>query len=180
MSDLVICKTWIAVNPQEFYNPMIDLREWRRMKTLGEIRHEHGVPNPWNADSEYGKKAVRPTKRFNPLKIPKTLEGALPFATKPKNDQKRKPKSALKRAAAIVTSEEDKKVTHLLQRLRTVKNEKRAKKQETSKKKRALKEKREEFISARRIAHEKENRRKRVIKASNEEVRRRKALRLED
>ena len=43
-----------------------------------------------------------------------------------------------------------------------------------------MKEKRERFIQDKRDAHDTENRKKRVIKKGQEEVRRRKALRLHD
>ncbi len=44
-----------------------------------------------NADSQY-KPIERVTRRFNPLHIPKALQEALPFASKPKQDAKKQGK----------------------------------------------------------------------------------------
>ncbi len=40
---------------------------------------------------------VRTEKRFNPLKIPKKLEAALPFKSKPKQQSKQKKDTYLKK-----------------------------------------------------------------------------------
>eukprot|EP00929_Paragymnodinium_shiwhaense_P049994 TRINITY_DN251_c0_g4_i1.p1 TRINITY_DN251_c0_g4~~TRINITY_DN251_c0_g4_i1.p1 ORF type:complete len:1096 (+),score=370.58 TRINITY_DN251_c0_g4_i1:146-3433(+) len=179
MSDLVICKCWIGVKPREFYNPVMDVKEWRAAKLIGELRADKGVPVPDNKDSQYGKKVERAERKFNPLKIPKALEEALPYQTKPKNEQKQK-KSKLRKQAAVVSSPQEKAVNDLMRRLFTVRKEKQRIRQATSEKKRVIKEKREKFIQDKRDAHSKENRKKRYIKEGRQEQQRRKAMRLED
>ena len=47
---------------------------------------------PQNQDSLY-RPIERVTRRFNPLHIPKDLQAALPFKSKPKQDKKRTKKS---------------------------------------------------------------------------------------
>ncbi|CAI9755672.1 unnamed protein product [Fraxinus pennsylvanica] len=57
---------------------------WQGMKTVAELRREHNLPVPVNKDSFYRPIERRP-KKFNPLVIPKSLQEALPFGSKPKN-----------------------------------------------------------------------------------------------
>jgi len=178
LSDLVVCKCWIAVSPKEFYHPVVDVAEWRPAKLIGELRATAGVPVPHNADSNYGKQFVRPERKFNPLKIPKQLEASLPFKTRPKNEHKRR-KKPLRKKVAIVSSERERAVNTLMVRLNTVRKEKRRLRQETRGKKKALKEKREQFIQDKRDAHNEDTRKKRYIKEGNQEKQRRKAMKLE-
>ena len=62
---------------------MILIKSMRLMKTTWEIRKEKQIEAPKKKDSEY-KPVVREFKRFNELKIPKTLEKNLPFESKDK------------------------------------------------------------------------------------------------
>merc|ERR1712228_1050412 len=133
---------------------------------------------PHNADSQYGKQLARPERKFNPLKIPSALEGALPFKSRPKNDHKKKV-NPMRKAAAVISNEQDRAVNKLLLRLHTIRKEKRRIRQESSKKKQAIKEKREKFIQDKRDAHNKETKKKRYIKEGHEEVRRRKVMKLD-
>ncbi|CAK9054471.1 unnamed protein product [Durusdinium trenchii] len=116
MSDLVVCKCWITVPFKEFYHPVLDVPNWRPARLIGELRAAQGVPVPDNPDSRYGKQLVRPERRFNPLKVPKSLQASLPFSAKQKLAPK-KQKTALTRKAAIVSSEREKAVNNLIQRL---------------------------------------------------------------
>ena len=61
------------------------------------------------------------TRRFNPLAIPKTLQTALPFASKPKQDAKqgRKPLAARR---AVVAELEERKAATFMQQLHTMHN----------------------------------------------------------
>merc|ERR550537_1816938 len=45
-SDLVMLKAWINVEPKPFWNPMIDVPEWRRMKTIAQLRRDRETPAP--------------------------------------------------------------------------------------------------------------------------------------
>merc|ERR1712203_103285 len=160
MSDLVVCKTWVKVEPKQFYHPVVDVDQWRPARLIGELRAAKGVAVPDNKDSHYGKQVVRAERKFNPLKIPKALEESLPFKTKPKNELKRK-ENPLRKAAAIVATEREHQVNSLLNRLYTVRKEKHRLRKEASSKKRDTKEKRDKFIQDKRDAVTKEMKKKR-------------------
>lgn len=178
MSDLVICKCWINVEPKKFYHPVVDVAEWRPARLIGELRAAKGVPIPDNKDSHYGAQFVRPERKFNPLKVPKLLQQALPFSSKLKT-QAKKSKNALRKKTAIVSSEREKEVNSLLIRLNTIRKEKHRIRQASNSKKKAAKEVREKFIQDKRDVVTKEARKKRYIKEGNTEQMRRKAMRLE-
>lgn len=178
MSDLVVCKCWVRVEPKLFYHPVVDAREWRPARLIGELRAVAGVVVPNRADSQYGKQYVRPERKFNPLRIPKQLEAALPFKTKPKNDKKRR-KNPLREKAAVVSSEREHAVNSLLQRLYTVQKQKRRIRVAANARKKAIKDKREQFVQDKREAHTKETRKKRYIKEGRTEATRRKAMKLD-
>jgi len=55
--------TWVPVEPKRLYNPVLSalvpsLDKWRAMKSMRQLRHEHGVAVPVEKDSLYG---VRPS-----------------------------------------------------------------------------------------------------------------------
>ena len=61
-ADIVFMNTWVPVEPKRLYNPVLsalvsDISEWRAMKSMRQLRHEHGVAVPVEKDSLYG---VRP------------------------------------------------------------------------------------------------------------------------
>eukprot|EP00928_Gymnodinium_smaydae_P096124 TRINITY_DN8426_c0_g1_i1.p1 TRINITY_DN8426_c0_g1~~TRINITY_DN8426_c0_g1_i1.p1 ORF type:complete len:1110 (+),score=354.23 TRINITY_DN8426_c0_g1_i1:59-3388(+) len=180
LSDLVVCKCWIGVRPKEFYHPVLDVSEWRRAKLIGELRAEQGVAVPSNADSQYGKQLVRAERKFNPLRIPKALEAALPFKTRPKNDQKKQGKFvALRKKTAVVSSERDHQINSLMLRLHTIRKEKKRIREQASTKKKEIREKRDKFIQDKRDAHSAESRKKRYIKQGNAEKRQRQAMKMD-
>jgi len=178
MSDLVICKCWINVEPKKFYNPIMDVEDWRPAKLIGQLRHEKGVTVPDQKDSRYGTQVVRADRKFNSLKIPKALEMALPYKTKPKNDFKKK-KSELKKKTAVVSSEREREINSLLNKLHAVRKEKYRIRKTGSMKKKVLHDKREKYVQDRRDAHTKEFKKKRHIKEGETEKKRRQALRLD-
>merc|ERR1711920_703454 len=143
MSDMVVCKCWIKVAPKEFYHGVVDVEAWRPARLIGELRANAGVAVPDNKDSHYGKQLVRPERKFNPLKIPKQLEAGLPFKTKPKNEFKQK-KNNLRKKTAIVSSDRERAINQLMQRLHTVRKEKLRIKAKASAKKK-VKDAREKF-----------------------------------
>lgn len=96
--------------------------EWVGMRTVAQLRRELGVGAPRNSDSLY-RDIERAPKVFNPLKIPKALQAALPFATKPKLEAKRKRKTLEARRAVVMESGERKAAT-LLQQLNAIRNQK--------------------------------------------------------
>ncbi|CAK9022339.1 Ribosome biogenesis protein BMS1 homolog (Ribosome assembly protein BMS1 homolog) [Durusdinium trenchii] len=175
MSDLVVCKCWITVPFKEFYHPVLDVPNWRPARLIGELRAAQGVPVPDNPDSRYGKQLVRPERRFNPLKVPKSLQASLPFSAKQKLAPK-KQKTALTRKAAIVSSEREKAVNNLIQRLYTIRKEKARVRQQASDRKRKVKEVQDRFIQEKRDAHMKEAKKNRHVKEGQKDAKRRKAM----
>lgn len=65
----------------------------------------------------------RKERRFNALKVPKSLQADLPFANKPKQATKGKKQSYLNKRAVVLEPEE-KKIVTLMQQLNTLRNEK--------------------------------------------------------
>ena len=59
------------------------------MKTVGQLRYEKQLAIPVNVDSLY-KPIERPNRVFNRLNVPKALQAALPFKSKPKTEAPRK------------------------------------------------------------------------------------------
>ncbi|KAK9699418.1 hypothetical protein RND81_08G172100 [Saponaria officinalis] len=94
MSDIVFLKGWVSVDIPKFFNPLTTALQprdhvWQGMKTVGELRRERNLPVPVNKDSQY-KPIERKVRKFNPLVIPKSLQQALPFASKPKDMPKKR------------------------------------------------------------------------------------------
>lgn len=97
------------------------------MKTTAMLRREKKVPIPVNKDSLY-KPVEREARKFNTLQVPKSLQAALPFASKPKVQQKRSgAQEGYLKKRAVVMDPEEKKRHFLLQALATVRNAKLAK-----------------------------------------------------
>lgn len=85
--------------------------EWRRMRTVAELRREHGIGAPKIGDSEY-RSVERAARKWLPMQIPKSLIAELPIKTKP--TVKSKSKDALKAERAVVVREpSEKKVRRL-------------------------------------------------------------------
>lgn len=128
LSDIVFCRTWMPVEMKQYYNPVTNHLSrdgtdgWNGMKVKAQLQIETQTPIEVNPDSIY-KPIERPVRKFNPLRIPKKLEEALPFASKPKNETKRKSKGYVAGRAVIMESGEKKKYT-FLQALNTIRNEK--------------------------------------------------------
>jgi ribosome biogenesis protein BMS1 len=129
VSDIVFCRTWMPVEIKQYYNPVSNhLTEegtegWRGMKPKARLQIETGTPIQVNPDSIY-KPIERPDRNFSKLHIPKRLEEALPYASKPKNQAtKRKKKSYISKRAVILEKDERKKLT-FIQALNTIRKEK--------------------------------------------------------
>ncbi|OII72225.1 BMS1 like GTPase [Cryptosporidium ubiquitum] len=159
LSDIVFCKTWVSMTPREFYNPVIDLPTWRRMKTQAELRKESNIPLAIKADSEYIAKQDRPDKkRFNSVPVPSKLEKELPFASKTKNESK---KIKDKNQVAVIKSTFEKRVANLFQRLSTIQKERTAQRIEKKRIKKEIKMKRREPIERIREAKNAERKKRR-------------------
>merc|ERR1712226_1082572 len=158
MSDIIFCRTWMPVEIKEYYNPVTNhltsTEDWRGMKSKAQLQIETNTPIDVNPDSIY-KPIERPERQFKKLFVPKKVEAALPFASKPKNEAKRKKKSYLSKRAVVLEKEEKKKLT-FIQALNTIRNEKqnirKAKKMEkTAEKTRINAKKDEEIEQARKV-----------------------------
>ncbi|XP_070995854.1 ribosome biogenesis protein BMS1 homolog [Oncorhynchus clarkii lewisi] len=128
MSDIVFLRSWYPVSVPQLYNPVTSLLmpagqkdSWSGMRTVGQLKHDLGVRNKPNTDSLY-KPVVRAQRHFNKLHIPKELQKALPFKSKPKQDQpKGKTPKDLQRPA-VIREPHERKVAALLNALSTVHN----------------------------------------------------------
>ncbi|KAI7850342.1 hypothetical protein BDC45DRAFT_487971 [Circinella umbellata] len=127
MSDIVFLRAWYPVKPRKYYNPVTSLllsskSGWQGMRLTGQVRRELEMRAPQKMDSAY-KPIERKNRRFNTLKIPKSLQAELPFASKPKIAKASSKKSYLAKRAVILEPEE-KKIYTMMQQLNTIKNDK--------------------------------------------------------
>ncbi|XP_036293926.1 ribosome biogenesis protein BMS1 homolog isoform X2 [Pipistrellus kuhlii] len=130
MSDIVFMRTWYPVSIPAFYNPVTSLLKpvgekdtWSGMRTTGQLRLAHRVKLKPNKDSLY-KPIVRQKKHFNSLHIPKALQKALPFKTKPKTQAKAGKIPKDRRRPAVIREPHERKVLALLDALSTVHSQK--------------------------------------------------------
>lgn len=127
MSDIVFIRTWYEVSVPKFYNPVTSLLSkekgyWNGMRTVGQIRFESDSRPPSRKDSVY-KPIAREKRRFNPLRVPASLQKQLPFKSKPKQREKLKTKSLSSRRAVVLEPKE-KRVVQLLQQVATLHRDK--------------------------------------------------------
>ncbi|XP_074519969.1 ribosome biogenesis protein BMS1 homolog isoform X2 [Halichoeres trimaculatus] len=135
MSDIVFLRSWFPVSVPQLYNPVTSLLlpvgmkdSWAGMRTLGQLKHDLGIRKTPNMDSLY-KPVVRAPRRFNRLHIPKELQKALPFKSKPKQQAaKGKLPQDLQRPS-VIREPHERKVAALLHALSTVHSHKRKKAQ---------------------------------------------------
>jgi len=152
MSDIVFLRAWFPVKPHRFYNPVTNLLDaspvssatngsggggagasaaWQAMRLTGQVRASLGEATPQLKDSRYTK-IERPTRHFNPLRVPRQLATNLPFKSQITQQKPRKAPTYLQKRAVVLGGEE-RKARDLMQKLMTMRNEKvekRAKKQE--------------------------------------------------
>ncbi|XP_017222778.1 uncharacterized protein LOC108199468 isoform X1 [Daucus carota subsp. sativus] len=169
MSDIVFLRAWTQVEVPCFYNPLTTALQrrdqpWEGMKTVAELRRDQNLPVPVNKDSLY-KPIERKVRKFNPLVIPKSLQAALPFASKPKNIPSRR-RPLLENRRAVVMEPHERKVHALVQHLQLIRNDKM--------KKRKLKE------DVKRKLHEAEKAKEDLITKKRQRDERREKYRQED
>ncbi len=130
-SDIVFMRTWYQVKPRTFYCPVqsaLVTGEWAGMRLNAQVREEMQAAIPVQKDSLY-RPIERTPRRFNPLKIPKSVQRDLPFASKPKltkaSSKAGRPSYLQKRAVVLESAE--RKALSLLQAISTVSHEKQAK-----------------------------------------------------
>jgi ribosome biogenesis protein BMS1 len=136
MSDIVFLRAWYPIKPHRFYNPVTNLLEspdaangegWQGMRLTGEVRRDEGIPTPKEKDSAY-RKIERPTRHFNPLRVPRQLATELPFKSQI-TQMKPRQKETYMQKRAVVLGGEEKRARDLMQKLMTLRNEKVAKRQ---------------------------------------------------
>ncbi|QSL65758.1 hypothetical protein MERGE_000036 [Pneumocystis wakefieldiae] len=133
MSDIVFLRAWYPVKPKKYYNPvtsllMEDKSSWKGMRLVREIRKDLNIKTPLPINSQY-RKIERPSRHFNPLRVPKTLAASLPYASKQRNMKPQRKKTYLQKRAVILNPEE-RKVRDLMHKLMTLRNEKIKKRKE--------------------------------------------------
>lgn len=114
LSDMVLLKAFITVRTKRFFNPMVDWDEFRRVRTMAELRTSSGI----NPDSVYEPKALlrRPARRFNAIKIPKPIIDNLPFSSRPKVYEKDQDPNKV----TMGHSEYERSIANVMQRLMTI------------------------------------------------------------
>ncbi|KAI9874372.1 MAG: Glycoside hydrolase 2 (Mannanase, beta-galactosidase) [Pleopsidium flavum] len=135
MSDIVFLRAWYPVKPHRFYNPVTNLLEapdaenadegWQGMRLTGEVRKDEGLPTPQQKNSAY-RQIERPTRHFNPLRVPRQLAAGLPFKSQITQMKPQKKQTYLQKRAVVLGGEE-KKARDLMQKIMTLRNEKVAK-----------------------------------------------------
>ncbi|KAI8089812.1 uncharacterized protein BX664DRAFT_297772 [Halteromyces radiatus] len=180
MSDIVFLRAWYPVKPRKFYNPVTSLllsskSEWKGMRLTGEVRRDLNLHAPQNVDSTY-KPIERKTRRFNTLKVPKSLQAELPFASKPKIAKPSKKKSYLAKRAVVLEPEE-KKIYTMMQQLNTLRNEKDRKRKIKDTERREIYEKKKAKIAEMDVTKERERRKDYFRKESKAAIAKAKAQR---
>ena len=182
MSDIVFLRAWYPIRPHRFYNPVTNLLDaalgkaednriaggepspaaWQQMRLTGEIRAAENIPTPSMPNSRY-RSIDRPTRHFNPLRIPRQILADLPFKSQIAQMKPQRKKTYLQKRAVVVGGEE-KKARALLSMVATLHKAKR-------KKREAAQEKRKEPF--RRMIRENEEKRAEREKREREEYWRR-------
>ncbi|RLV94185.1 Ribosome biogenesis protein BMS1 [Spathaspora sp. JA1] len=161
MSDTIFLKTWYPVKIKKFYNPVTSLllgqhSEWKGMRLTGQVRAEANIALEMNNDSAY-KKVERSERRFNSLKVPKSIRENLPFKSQIHQMKPQKKKTYISKRAVVLGGEE-RKARDLLQKISTVRKEKETKRR--TKKDEKFKEKLKTIAKKEDFRQEKEKQRK--------------------
>ncbi|KAL3655679.1 Glycoside hydrolase 2 (Mannanase, beta-galactosidase) [Castilleja foliolosa] len=162
--DIIFLRAWSQVVVPKFYNPLTTAlqprdKTWQGMKTFAELRREQNLPVPVNKDSLY-KPIERKPRKFNPLVVSKSLQAALPFASKPKDTPSRR-RPLLENKRAEVREPYEQKVHALVQHYQLIRNEKMKKrklKEDAKRKVREVERAKEELISKKRQREERKGR----------------------
>ena len=137
MSDIVFLRAWYPIRPHRFYNPVTNLLEtqegeadthhtgWTGMRLTGEVRRDQALPTPQQKNSRY-REIERPTRHFNPIRIPRQLAADLPFRSQMVVTRPQRKQTYMQKRAVVLGGEE-RKARDLMQKLMTLRNEKVAK-----------------------------------------------------
>ena len=152
MSDIVFLRAWYPVKPHKFYYPVTNLLDsvkvatttgetgtenetgWKGMRLTGQVRADENLPTPQQKDSAY-RPIERPTRHFNPLRVPRQIASELPFKSQIAQMAPQRKQTYLQKRAVVLGGEE-KRARDLMQKimtLRKAKDEKRRAKKEERK-----------------------------------------------
>lgn len=135
LSDIVFLRAWYPIKPRRFYNPATNLIGWQSMRLTGQIRAEENIETPQDRNSQY-RKIERPTRHFNPLRVPRALAAELPFKSQIVQTRPQKKETYMQKRAVVVRGEE-KRARDLMQKLTTIRKEQAAKRRAKKEEKRA-------------------------------------------
>lgn len=149
MSDIVFLRAWYPVKVQNFYNPVTNLLStsakassttpapleneklsgdkegsegWQGMRLTGQVRAAANIPTPQDQNSRY-RPIERPTRHFNPLRVPRQLAADLPFKSQIMTMRPQKKETYMSKRAVVLGGDE-KKRRDLMQKIMTVGKEK--------------------------------------------------------
>lgn len=150
MSDIVFLRAWYPVKIQKFYNPVTNLLSssativsskaitngekpsaedtknsdtaWQGMRLTGQVRAAENLPTPQQQNSKY-RPIERPTRHFNPLRVPRQLAADLPFKSQIMTMRPQKKETYMAKRAVVLGGEE-KRARDLMQKIMTVRKEK--------------------------------------------------------
>ena len=130
-SDVVFLKTWVPVELNKFYNPIIEYgdKKQKMLRTMSQLRKDYGIKLEQKPDSEY-KDIEREERVFPNLVISKNLEKNLPFKKKNKNINDNKEENyhlkklglPYKKQIKSYMTTNEKNIYSLMQRLQTLQN----------------------------------------------------------
>ncbi|KAK9413931.1 putative Bms1-type G domain-containing protein [Seiridium unicorne] len=126
MSDIVFLRAWYPIKPHRYYNVVTNLLGgWHGMRLTGEVRRDQGIATPQEANSKY-RKIERPTRHFNPLKVPRALAASLPYKSQIVQMKPQRHQTYMQKRAVVLGGEE-KKARDLLQKIATIRKDTEAK-----------------------------------------------------
>lgn len=136
MSDIVFLRAWYPVKPHRFYNPVTNLLEnvaqatgddkddtgWKGMRLTGQVRADQNLPTPKQKNSAY-RPIERPTRHFNPLRVPRALAADLPYKSQIIQMAPQRKQTYLQKRVVVLGGEE-KRARDLMQKIMTLRKEK--------------------------------------------------------
>lgn len=111
---------------------------------------------------------IRQTRRFNTLKVPRKLQAALPFASKPKIQKPQTNKTYMQKRAVVLEAD-DKKAVSILQQIQAINKAKVTKRKEKKTEKKVERKKKMDKNDEGRAEREKEDKKEHFKRKGNEE-----------
>jgi len=130
LSDIVFVKTWYKIEIPKYYAPVTNILDknidgekyvWKGMRTTAQIKRDANIRHAANEDSLY-RPVHRETKVFQPMKVPKKLQQALPYHLKPKLAEIKV--DPTKDRVAVVLDHKERKINNAFKMLRTLHGDK--------------------------------------------------------